>query len=46
METPVTAKDFEYSWKRTLTPETASEYGYIMDDIVGSSTTEIEAKWC
>lgn len=33
---PVTAKDFEYSWKRTLNPETASEYGYIMDDIVGA----------
>ena len=41
--TPVTAKDFEYSWKRTLTPETASEYGYIMADIVGASTAEIEA---
>ena len=41
--TPVTAKDFEYSWKRTLTPETASEYGYIMADIVGSSIDEIKA---
>lgn len=41
--TPVTAKDFEYSWKRTLTPETASEYGYIMADIVGASIKEIEA---
>ena len=30
---PVTAKDFEYGWKRTLDPETASEYGYIMYDI-------------
>ncbi len=29
----VTAKDFEYSWKRTLDPATASEYAYIMDDI-------------
>lgn len=35
--TPVTAKDFEYSWKRTLNPETASEYAYIMEDIVGAS---------
>ena len=34
---PVTAKDFEYSWKRTLDPKTASEYGYIMNDIVGAS---------
>jgi oligopeptide transport system substrate-binding protein len=33
---PVTAKDFEYSWKRTLDPKTASEYGYIMNDIVGA----------
>ena len=33
---PVTAKDFEYSWKRTLNPETASEYGYVMNDIVGA----------
>ncbi len=39
----VTAKDFEYSWKRTLDPNTASEYAYIMDDIVGASADEIEA---
>ncbi|HSQ90247.1 ABC transporter substrate-binding protein [Romboutsia sp.] len=32
---PVTAKDFEYSWKRTLNPETASEYAYVMEDIAG-----------
>jgi oligopeptide transport system substrate-binding protein len=25
---PVTAKDFEYSWKRALSPEIASEYAY------------------
>lgn len=25
---PVTAKDFEYSWKRGLNPETAMEYSY------------------
>ena len=29
----VTAKDFEYSWNRTLDPATASEYTYIMEDI-------------
>ncbi len=27
---PVTAKDFEYSWKRVLDPKVASEYSYIM----------------
>jgi oligopeptide transport system substrate-binding protein len=30
---PVTAHDFEFAWKRALTPETAAEYGYIMYDI-------------
>lgn len=34
---PVTAKDFEYSWKRTLNPKTASEYSYIMADIKGAT---------
>lgn len=29
----VTAKDFEYSWKRTINPKTASQYGYIFDGI-------------
>ncbi|MBI4126488.1 MAG: peptide ABC transporter substrate-binding protein [Deltaproteobacteria bacterium] len=28
--TPVTASDFEYSWKRALDPKTASEYAYIL----------------
>ena len=27
---PVTAKDFVESWKRTLLPETAAEYAYVM----------------
>ncbi|MBM7586520.1 oligopeptide transport system substrate-binding protein [Bacillus pakistanensis] len=30
---PVTAHDFEYAWKRVLTPDTAAEYGYIMYDL-------------
>ncbi|WP_286138224.1 peptide ABC transporter substrate-binding protein [Bacillus sp. AFS055030] len=30
---PVTAHDFEYSWKRTLDPAIASEYAYIMYDV-------------
>lgn len=27
---PVTAHDFEYSWKRALAPETASDYAYML----------------
>ncbi|WP_240647638.1 peptide ABC transporter substrate-binding protein [Paenibacillus nanensis] len=27
---PVTAKDFEFAWKRALNPETASEYAYML----------------
>ncbi|TDM03794.1 peptide ABC transporter substrate-binding protein [Macrococcus carouselicus] len=30
---PVTAKDFEYAWKRALDPKTGSEYAYIMYDL-------------
>ncbi|WP_414055974.1 peptide ABC transporter substrate-binding protein [Macrococcus equi] len=29
----VTAKDFEFAWKRTLDPKTAAEYAYIMYDL-------------
>ena len=36
----VTAKDFEYSWNRTLDPATASEYAYIMDDIESFSALD------
>ena len=32
----VTARDFEYSWKRLLDPKTASEYAYILFDIVNA----------
>lgn len=31
---PVTAADFEYSWKRITDPATASDYGYILEHIV------------
>ena len=30
---PVTAQDFEYSWKRLLNPATAAEYAYFLFDI-------------
>lgn len=30
---PVTAQDFEFAWKRTLDPKTASEYAYAMYDL-------------
>ena len=30
---PVTAMDFEYSWKRLLNPKTAAEYAYFLFDI-------------
>ena len=32
----VTAHDFEYAWKRTLNPETGSQYGFIFYDLVGA----------
>ena len=31
---PVKADDFVYSWRRIVDPETASDYGYILDGIV------------
>jgi oligopeptide transport system substrate-binding protein len=33
---PVTAQDFEYSWKRTLSPELAADYAYQMYGIEGA----------
>jgi ABC-type oligopeptide transport system substrate-binding subunit len=33
---PVTAKDFEYSWKRTISPELAADYAYQFYGIVGA----------
>ncbi|MGL5753904.1 MAG: ABC transporter substrate-binding protein [Paraclostridium sp.] len=32
----ITAQDFVYSWHRTLNPKTASEYSYILYDVVGA----------
>ncbi|MCZ8531727.1 peptide ABC transporter substrate-binding protein [Psychrobacillus psychrodurans] len=37
--TPVTANDFEYSWKRAMNPDTASEYGpYMMSGVIKNAT--------
>jgi oligopeptide transport system substrate-binding protein len=33
---PVTANDFEYSWKRTISPELAADYAYQFFGIVGA----------
>ncbi|MBT6601819.1 MAG: peptide ABC transporter substrate-binding protein [Nitrospina sp.] len=33
---PVTAHDFEYSWKRLLNPATAAQYAYFLFDIVNA----------
>jgi peptide/nickel transport system substrate-binding protein/oligopeptide transport system substrate-binding protein len=37
---PLTAKDFEYSWKRASNPETAADYSYMYDVIAGYGTEE------
>jgi oligopeptide transport system substrate-binding protein len=34
---PVTAQDFEYSWKRTISPELGADYAYQFYGIVGAS---------
>ena len=33
---PVTAHDFEYSWKRLLAPATAAEYAYFLFDVANA----------
>ena len=39
--TPVTAKDFVYSWRRTVNPKTASQYAYLFEGI--HNATKISA---
>ena len=34
---PVTARDFEYSWKRTISPDLAADYAYQFSGIVGAN---------
>lgn len=33
----VTAGDFEYAWKRLVTPETAADYSYMLDCVVNAN---------
>ena len=39
---PVTANDFVYSWTRLGNPETAADYSYLLDPIVGYDSTKGE----
>ena len=39
--TPLTAKDFVFSWRRTVNPKTASEYAYLFEGV--HNATQISA---
>lgn len=41
---PVTAKDFEFAWKRVINPDTASEYAYIMYDLKNAEAINMGKK--
>jgi oligopeptide transport system substrate-binding protein len=43
---PVTAQDFEYSWKRTISPELAADYAYQFYGIVGAADYNACQKSC
>jgi oligopeptide transport system substrate-binding protein len=43
---PVTAGDFEYSWKRTISPELAADYAYQFNGIVGAEAYNACTKNC
>lgn len=38
--TPVTAKDFEFAWKKAITPETLSTYSYLFNDIKNAAAIQ------
>ena len=38
----LTAKDFEYSWKRAAAPETAADYSYLFDIIAKTADGELD----
>lgn len=41
--TPITAADFVYGWQRLVNPETASEYGFILDTMHIKNAAEVNA---
>jgi oligopeptide transport system substrate-binding protein len=43
---PVTAQDFEYSWKRTVSPDLAADYAYQFFGIVGAAEYNSCTKNC
>jgi len=43
---PVTAKDFVYSWKRTLSPDLAADYAYKLYGLVGAQEYNSCTKNC
>jgi oligopeptide transport system substrate-binding protein len=43
---PVTAQDFEWSWKRTISPELAADYAYQFFGIVGAAEYNACKKDC
>jgi oligopeptide transport system substrate-binding protein len=43
---PVTAEDFEWSWKRTISPELAADYAYQFYGIVGAAEYNACEKNC
>jgi oligopeptide transport system substrate-binding protein len=43
---PVTAEDFEWSWKRTMSPELAADYAYQFGGIVGANAYTACEKNC
>jgi oligopeptide transport system substrate-binding protein len=42
--TPLTAKDFEYAWKRAVDPETGADYEYIFDVIDGYDDNDLNVQ--
>ncbi len=40
--TDLTAKDFEYAWKRAAAPETGADYGYMFDAIARTDDDQLD----